>query len=79
VNLHHQRVLASADRAVARGELGKIRLDLEAHGAAMTAAGVFLLGANAHCCRVRAAARMVCRRTATILWLSVHGISPRTR
>src|SRR5689334_7883386 len=38
VHFHHQRVLAATDRAVAGGQLGKIGLDLEAHGAAMAAA-----------------------------------------
>lgn len=35
VHLHHQRVLAAADGAVASGQLGKVRFDLKADRAAM--------------------------------------------
>lgn len=41
VNLDHQRVFSSADRAVTLSELWEIRFDLESDTAAMTAAGVF--------------------------------------
>ena len=40
VHLDHQRILFAADRAIARGELRKIGVDLEAHGAAMARAAV---------------------------------------
>src|SRR6476660_8480229 len=38
MHLDHQRVLAPADRAVARRQLREVRLDLEADGAAVTTA-----------------------------------------
>jgi len=40
VHLDHQCVLAAADRTVALGQLGKVRLDLEADRATVTAADV---------------------------------------
>ena len=42
VDLDHQGVLLPADGAVAPGQLGEVRLDLEADGAAMAAAGITL-------------------------------------
>ena len=46
VHLHHQRVPAPADRAVAARQLGEVGLDFEAHGAAVAAAAVGLQGAR---------------------------------
>src|SRR4029453_5066391 len=48
VDLHHQRILAAADRAVARRQLGKISLDLELDGAAVTASEVLARGSAGH-------------------------------
>jgi hypothetical protein len=42
VHLNHQRVLLLADRAVANGQLGKIRFDLKANRAAVTTASIAL-------------------------------------
>ena len=48
VHLDHQRVLAPADGAVAHGEFGEVRLDLEANRAAVTAAAVRLKLSGTH-------------------------------
>src|SRR5690242_14866204 len=48
VHLHHQSVLAPADGTVAHRELGKIGVDLEAHGSAMAASGIRLHRSSAH-------------------------------
>jgi len=41
MNLDHQRILAAADRAVARGQLREVGLDLEADRAAVTTSKAF--------------------------------------
>ena len=48
MDLDHQGVLAAADRAVTRRELGETGVDLEANGAAMTAACVSLARWTGH-------------------------------
>lgn len=42
VHLDHQCVLAPADRAVAHGQLGEVRLDLEAHSTTVARSNVLL-------------------------------------
>jgi len=44
----HERVLAFADGTVAHRQLREVRLDLEAHGAAMARTTVLLHGARTH-------------------------------
>lgn len=48
VHLDHQRVSPLAERAVAQGQLRKVRLDLEADGTAMTRSLVLLHRTSAH-------------------------------
>lgn len=48
VHFDHERVLAQADGTVAHGQFGKVCLDLEAHGTAVTRALVLLHWTRTH-------------------------------
>src|SRR6266542_1416058 len=50
VDFHHQRVLASTDRTIARRQLGEVGLDLELDRPAMATAAVLLHWSSTHTC-----------------------------
>src|SRR5258707_673162 len=49
VHFDHQRILAPADRTVARRELGEVGIDLEGDCAAVATAAICLDRPSAHC------------------------------
>ena len=48
MNLDHQRIPATADRAIAGGQFWEVTLNLEFNGTAMAAAAILLYGAICH-------------------------------
>lgn len=48
MDFHHQRVLTTTDRTIARSEFREVRCDLEMHCATVTAPKVFLQWSSAH-------------------------------
>ena len=75
VDSHHQGVPAAAERAVARRQLGKIGLDAEANGAAMTASVVGLRGAHATQAQISATITMTATQVTRFTMKNVIGTS----